>query len=228
MPPSKRTKTKTKTKRTPLTRELVLQTAVTLADQIGIAELSMRRLGQALGVEAMSLYRHVASKEDILDGIVDCVVREIEAPEIGGDWQAAMRKRAVSAHAVLMRHPWATMLLLSRENAGPAMLHYVDATLGCLREAGFSFPMADHACNAVDNYLYGYTLQRLNLPAKADEHVAAARGLLAQLPAEQHPYLRGLTEQIVAGQHDGVHSLELGLDLILEGLEKLRKKGRGR
>jgi AcrR family transcriptional regulator len=138
-------KSKPKARRAPLSKERVLHAAVALADEIGIVSLSMRRLGEALQVEAMSLYKHVANKEDILNGIVDIVVAEIDVPALTGDWKAAMRRRSSSAHQVLLRHPWATMLLLSRANVGPAMLRYVDATLGCLREAGFSYAMADHA-----------------------------------------------------------------------------------
>jgi AcrR family transcriptional regulator len=215
-------------KRAPLTRELVFQTAVGLADEIGIDALTMRRLGQELGVEAMSLYKHVASKEDLLDGIVDLVVGEIGAPEIGGNWQAAMRKRAISAHEVLMRHRWATMLLVSRRNVGPAMLHYVDATIGCLREAGFSFAMADQAWNAIDNHVYGFTLQQLSFPWKPEEYAGGhpgGQGILPELPVEHYPYLRGLSEQVVAGRHDGRHDFGFGLDLLLAGLEKLRRKG---
>lgn len=214
-------KTKKQRQRAPLTKERVLHTAVALADEIGITSLSMRRLGQELGVEAMSLYKHVANKEDILDGIVDIVVGEIDAPAIRGDWKAAMRRRAISAHAVLLRHPWATMLLVSRANVGPAMLRYVDATIGCLREAGFSYAMADHAWNALDNHVYGFTLQKLNFPFKPEEYAAAAKGFLPQLPADQYPYLRGLSEQVISGHHDGLHDFEFGLDLILAGLEKL-------
>lgn len=214
---------KKKTSRAPLTRERVLKTAVALADKIGIAALSMRRLGQELRVEAMSLYKHVAHKEDLLGGIVDRVVGEIAVPVIGGDWKAAMRRRALSAHEVLMRHPWATMLLVSRANVGPAMLRYVDATIGCLREAGFSFAMADHAWNAIDSHVYGFTLQKLNFPFKPDEYAAAAKGFLPQLPPAQYPYLRGMSEQVIAGQHSGLHDLTFGLELLLDGLERLRQ-----
>ena len=141
--------------RAPLSKERVLQAAIRLADKIGIASLSMRRLGQELGVEAMSLYKHVANKDDVLDGIVDIVASEIELPSIGGDWKKSMRRRASSAHEILLRHPWATMLIVSRANVGPAMLRYVDATIGCLREAGFSYVMADHAWNAIDSQSTG-------------------------------------------------------------------------
>lgn len=219
-------RTKKPKRRAPLSKDRVLHTAVTLADQIGITALSMRRLGQELGVEAMSLYKHVANKEVILDGIVDLVVREIEVPTIGGDWQAAMRRRATSAYAVLMRHPWATMLLVSRANVGPAMLRYVDATIGCLREAGFAYALADQAWNAIDNHVYGFTLQQLNFPFQPEEYAAAAQGFLPQLPAGKYPYLRAMSEQIIAGHHDGRHDFEFGLDLILAGLEKLRSQAK--
>jgi AcrR family transcriptional regulator len=208
--------------RAPLSKERVLAAAVALADGEGLAALSMRRLGEALGVEAMSLYRHVANKEDILDGIVDMVVGEIAAPEVGGAWQAAMRRRAVSAHAVLMRHPWATMLLVSRANVGPAMLRYVDATIGCLRAAGFSFVTADHAWNAIDSHVYGFTLQRLNFPFKPEEYAKMAQLFLPQLPAGAFPHLVGMSMEVIAGRHDGLHDLGFGLDLILEGLERVR------
>lgn len=214
---------KKKAARAPLTRERVLKTAVGLADRIGIDALSMRRLGQQLRVEAMSLYKHVAHKEDLLGGIVDRVVGEISVPVIGGDWKAEMLRRALSAHEVLMRHPWATMLLVSRANVGPAMLRYVDATIGCLREAGFSFAMADHAWNAIDSHVYGFTLQKLNFPFKPDEYAAAAKGFLPQLPPAQYPYLRGMSEQVIAGQHSGLHDLTFGLELLLDGLSRLRQ-----
>jgi len=214
-------KPKARARREPLSRDRVLRAAVALADQSGLDALSMRRLGEELGVEAMSLYKHAASKDDILDGIVDLVVREIEPPAIGGDWKAAMRRRAISAHQVLLRHPWATMLLVSRANVGPAMLRYVDATIGCLHEAGFSYPMADHAWNAIDNHVYGFTLQELNFPFKPEEYASAAKSFLPQIPPETHPHLHALSQHVIDGRHDGLHEFELGLDLILDGLEKM-------
>ena len=120
----------------PLSRERVLRAAIHLADEGGIEALSMRKLAQELGVKAMSLYNHVANKNDLLDGIVDVVIGEIEAPDLSTDWKTAMRRRATSTHEMLLRHPWATMVIMSRVNVGPANLRYVDATLGCLREAG--------------------------------------------------------------------------------------------
>jgi AcrR family transcriptional regulator len=208
-------------RRSPLSRERVLQAAITLADESGIEALSMRRLGEELGVEAMSLYKHAANKDDILDGIVDLVASEIELPTIGGDWKAAMRRRATSAHEVLLRHPWATMLIVSRANVGPAMLRYVDATIGCLREAGFSYSMVDHAWNAIDNHVYGFTLQKLNFPLKPEEYAQAAKAFLPLIPPDKYPYLNGLSQEVIAGRHNGLHDFQFGLDLILDGLERL-------
>ncbi len=210
--------------RAPLSKERVLVAAVALADEIGIESLSMRKLGQALGVQAMSLYKHVANKDDILDGIVDIVAAEIELPAVGADWKEEMHRRATSAHEVLLRHPWATMLIVSRANVGPAMLTYVDATLGCLREAGFSYAMADHAWNAIDSHVYGFTLQELNFPFDPSEYAEVAARFLPMIPVERYPYLTALSHQVIEGEHDGMHDFELGLGLILDGLEALRRR----
>ena len=210
--------------REPLSKERVLLAAVRIADEEGIAALSMRRLGQALGVEAMSLYKHVTNKDDLLAGIVDIVAAEIERPAINGDWQRAMRQRAVSAHEVLLRHPWATMLIVSRANVGPAMLGYVDATIGCLKKAGFSYAMANHAWNAIDSQVYGFTLQKLNFPFEPSEYATMAKAFLPMIPAAQFPYLNGMSQQVIDGHHDGLHDFEFGLDLILDGLAALLAK----
>jgi AcrR family transcriptional regulator len=210
-------------RRTPLSREKVLRAALQMSDKRGIESLSMRKLARGLKVEAMSLYNHVANKEDILDGLVELVASEIDLPSIGsGDWRATMHQRASSAHAVLMRHPWATMLFVSRVNVGPNMLRYVDATIGCLREAGFSYPMADHAWTALDAYVYGFTLQKLNFPFDPSEYAGAAEQFLHRTPVEQFPYLNGMSQEVILGRHDGVHQLEFGLELILDGLERMR------
>jgi AcrR family transcriptional regulator len=208
----------------PLSRERVLHAALRLADEGGIESLSMRKLAQELGVKAMSLYNHVVNKDDMLDGIVDIAVSEIEVPDLSIDWKTAMRRRAISAHEVLLRHPWATMALMSRVNVGPAMLRYVDATLGCLREAGFSFEMADWAWNAIDSHIYGFTLQKLNFPFEATEYSEAAKTGLSLIPADKYPYLNQLTHQVIEGRYDGLHDFEFGLELILNGLDRLRRK----
>lgn len=218
-------KTRKRGARTPLRREKVLSVALRLADRDGLDSLSMRRLAKAMKVEAMSLYNHVSSKQDLLDGLVELVASEIAVPPSAGDWRAAMRQRARSAHAVLMRHPWATMLFVSRVNIGPNMLQYVDATIGCLRAAGFSYAMADHAWNALDAYIYGFTLQKLNFPLDPSEYAPAAQGFLPLIPVEQFPYLNGMSQEVIAGRHDGMHQLEFGLELILGGLEMMRTAG---
>jgi AcrR family transcriptional regulator len=208
----------------PLSRTRILGAALRLTDKGGVESLSMRKLAKELGVQAMSLYNHVAGKDKIIDGIVDLVVSEIELPDIQVDWKAAIRRRANSAHEVLLRHRWATLALVSRVNAGPAMLRYVDATLGCLREAGFSFDIADLAWNAMDSYIYGYTLQELNFPFKPPQYPEAARDFLATIPAHEYPYFNKLAQLVIDGRHSGVHKFEFGLELILDGLERYREK----
>jgi AcrR family transcriptional regulator len=209
--------------RAPLTPERVMQAALEMADAQGLDALSMRNLAGVLKVEAMSLYNHVPSKERILEGLVELVVSEIEMPVVGEDWKAAMRKRSLSAHAVLMRHPWATQLFASRINVGPNMLRYADRTLGTLREGGFSYPLADHAWNALDSYIYGFTFHTLNFPLNPADYASAAKQFVHLIPPESHPYLNGLSQEVISGRHDGVHPFALGLDLLLDGLEALRK-----
>src|SRR6478672_3742938 len=147
-----------------LSRDRVLAAAVALADSGGPDSLTMRRLGAHLGVEAMSLYKHVANKDDLLDGMVDLVFAEIELPTGGTDWRTAMRRRAVSARAALTRHPWATPLMQSRTAPGPATLHHHDTVIGTLRGAGFSVALTAHAFSALDAYIYGFAMQQRSLP----------------------------------------------------------------
>jgi AcrR family transcriptional regulator len=205
-----------------LSKQRVLQRALELADEVGIASLSMRNLGQGVGVEAMSLYNHVANKGEVLDGIVDLVMGEIDLPTIGSNWKKAMRRRALSAHEVLLRHPWATGLIVARPHFGPSMLRYVDATIGCLRAAGFSYRLADHAGNAIDSYVYGFTLQELSLPVAPESRAARAKALAPTIPSTKYPYLHGLSQQLIDGRHDGLYDFAFGLDLLLDGLERLR------
>lgn len=206
--------------RPPLTRERVLAAALALADADGLEGLTMRRLAQALGVEAMSLYNHVEGKDAVLAGIVDLVVAEMARPRQGGDWRAEMRARAVSAHGVLMRHPWAALPLISEVNVGPAMLAYVEATLGCLVGAGFSYRLADWAWNAMDAHIYGFTLKELRFPFAPEDYAREAAAYLPMLPAERFPHLRGLSLAIIAGAYDGRQDFRFGLEMVLDGLER--------
>lgn len=211
---------------TPLSRERVLQAALRLADEGGLEALSMRKLAEELGVKAMSLYNHVTNKDDVIDGIVDRVVSEIEVPCPDTDWKTAMRQRALSAHTVLLRHPWSAIALMSRINVGPAMLRYVDATLGCLYEAGFSLEMADHAWNAMDSHIYGYTLQELNFPIEASAYSETADSFMNHIPEAQYPYIHRLSLRVVSRDYDGLHDFEFGLNFILDGLERLLQRSK--
>ena len=211
----------------PLTSNRILRAALQLADRDGLAALSMRRIGQQLGVEAMSLYNHVRNKDDLLDGMVDCVVAEIELPSPGEPWREAMRRRAVSAWEMLLRHPWASGLMESRENPGPTTLRYYDAVIGCLREAGFSIALAAHAFSLLDSYIYGFALQQMKLPFENEAELAAvAQHLLQRMPPEEYPHLSELTtEHVLQPGYDYANEFTYGLDLILGGLERRLTSG---
>jgi AcrR family transcriptional regulator len=208
--------------RTPLSRERVLRAALALADVEGIGSLTMRRLGQELGVEAMSLYNHVADKGDLLDGIVDLVFGEIAVPSDQADWKAAMRLRAISAHEALLRHPWASNLMQSRTKPGPATLRHHDSVIGTLREAGFTVEMAAHAFSVIDSYIYGFAQQQQNLTYNTSEEAAeVAENVLRQLPADEYPHLAEMIiEHAMTPGYDYAHEFEFGLDLILAGLQR--------
>ncbi len=210
--------------RAPLSRERVMRAAIALADSGGIESLSMRKLGQDLGVEAMSLYNHVANTDDILDGIVDVVFSEIALPSGSTDWKPAMRNRAISAHEALLRHPWAPSLMQARTRPGPATLRHHDSVLGSLRNAGFTLVMAAHAVSAIDGYVYGFALQQINLPLQSREQVAeVGESILRQLAGEYPHLAEMITEHAMKPGYDYAEEFEFGLDLILDGLERLRQ-----
>lgn len=213
---------RTEGRRERLSRPRVLDAAVHYADEHGLESLSMRKLGEVLGVRAMALYNHVSNKDDLLDGMVELVVAEIALPTCD-DWRVAMRGRARSAHEVLLRHPWATALLMSRVNVGPHMLQYINATLGALVDAGFSYQTADHAWNAMDSYIYGFTLQRLTFPIEEDAYAEVAASYLPALRGVGLDHMERLTELVVGRAHDGVHRLDFGFELLLDGLEAMRE-----
>ncbi len=206
--------------RSPLTRELVVTTAVALADEAGIP--SMRALGQALGVEAMSLYHHVANKEALLDGMVDAVFAEVDLPDPTAPWPEAMADRCRSLRAALGRHPWAIALMDSRTSPGPATMAHHDAVLGCLRGAGFSVALAAHAFSLLDAYTFGFAVQEAALPAISGEEAAdLVESILAQHPMAEYPHLAELTrEHVLAEGYDYATEFDWGLDLLLDGLAR--------
>jgi len=195
-----------------------------LADSGGIEAVTMRRLAQELGVEAMSLYYHVANKDAVLDGMVDIVFGEIALPStMSPDWRTSMRERAVSMREVMLSHPWATGIMESRTSPGPATLAHHNAMIGCLRHCGFSIPMAAHAFSLMDAYIFGFVLSEVNLPFDASttptEMEQMVEGMLANVPAEDYPHLMEMTaEHILTPDYSFAAEFTYGLDLILDGL----------
>src|SRR2546426_5480921 len=209
-------------RRAALTRERILRAAIRLADRDGIASLSMRKLGQKLGVEAMSLYNHCQNKVDVLDGMGDIVFGEIDLPANGVDWQTAMRKRAISARQALLRHPWEIGLMESRATPGPATLRHHDWVLRTLRTAGFSIDMAAHAYSILDGYIYGFTLTELTLPFSNSEGAAEVAGNIFQgFRDGEYPYLAEMAvERAMKPGYNYGDEFEYGLDLILDGIKR--------
>ena len=217
------------TTRKPLSRARVLQAAVALADQAGLEAFSMRGLAQELGVVPMALYKHVASKEQLLDGMVDIVFSEIELPAEELEWRSSMRRRALSTCEALKRHSWAIGMMESR-HPGPANLRNHNAVMGCLRRAGFSFAMAIHAYSVQDAYVYGFALQERDTGFDtADSAGEAAQRRAATIGAlEDYPYLAEIAAKLPESGYDNAVEFAWGLDLILDGLEQLRHTGAAR
>lgn len=212
--------------RQPLTRERVLHAAVALADREGIGAVSMRKLGQELGVEAMSLYNHVANKEEILDGIVDLVVMEVDPPDAGAHWKTALRNRILSARAMLVRHPWASAVIVSRVNITPTMMQYMESMGGILRGGGFSVDLMHHALHVLGSRILGFVQELYDDSAALAENPEMAAVMLQQM-ADEFPNMTALATQI---SHDGdlvgagcdtQFEFEFGLDLILDGFERM-------
>jgi AcrR family transcriptional regulator len=212
-------------RRTPLTKERVLLAAVDLADRGGIEAVSMRKLGQELGVEAMALYRHVRNKVDILDGVVEVVINEIEIPDLDGDWKATMRRLVIAARQVMLRHPWAPRVLEERTTVGPATLAYIDTVLSILRDGGFSLDLAHHTLHVMGSRILGFNQELFEDSSDATPDAEAAASF-ARAMAVTYPRV---AELAMAARHDGVlgacdddFEFEFGLDLILDGLERRR------
>jgi AcrR family transcriptional regulator len=214
--------------RTPLTKQRVLRSAVKLADEGGFEQLSMRRLGQALGVEAMSLYNHVASKDEILDGIVDLVAAEVELPEAGGHWQPAMRQICVSLHDMFLRHPWAQGIWMARGGIGRERMRLGEVMLRTLREGGFSDDLAYRAFHVVQSHVIGYTAYQLGFPYARDELLGLAETFLKQFAVDEFPYLAEHVRQHMEAPPCGQSDFDFGLDLILDGLEAMRRSSERR
>ena len=197
--------------------------AIELADREGVARLSMRRLADEVGAGAMSLYHYVANKEELLDAMIDAVFDEIDLPSGDGDWKAEMRQRAVSARRVLLRHPWAIGLMESRTSPGPANLRHHEAVAACLREAGFSVEMATHVNWMLDSYVYGFALQEAGLAFDTAEAFAdmVEDTYAPQLPPDQYPYLNEAAATLAAAGYDLADEFAFGLELILDGFERL-------
>ena len=213
-----------------LSAERVLRAAVGLADREGIEAVTMRRLAEGLGAGAMSLYHHVPNKEALRDGMVDLVFSEIELPSTEVEWKEALRRRALSTREALRRHPWAVGLMEATKSPGPADLRLHDAVLGCLRRAGFSIPMSVQAYSVQDAYIYGFALQEKTLPTGTrDEFAKVAQGRVEEIErrtadaARLYPNLAEVVGGYVAREgFSGDEAFELGLDVILNGLEGLR------
>jgi AcrR family transcriptional regulator len=217
---------RTNIRRTPLNPARVLEAAVALADETGIDGFGMRRLAQELGVVPMALYKHVANKDELLNGMIDIVFSEIEAPSGDADWKTELRRRAVSARHVLKRHSWA-IGLMETAAPGPANLRNHNAVMGCLREAGFSFQTAIHAYSLQDAYIYGFALQEqtlaLETPASAGEAAQRRAEVIGAL--DEYPYLAEIVTQLPETGYDNTTEFEWGLDLILDGLDRRRAEG---
>jgi AcrR family transcriptional regulator len=209
--------------RQPLSSARVLQAAVALADEAGLNAFSMRGLAQELGVVPMALYKHVANKDELLDGMVDIVFSEIKLPSGDLDWRSAMRGRAISTREALQRHSWAIGMMESR-NPGPANLRNHNAVMGCLRTAGFSFEMAIHAYSVQDAYIYGFALQERDLGLETPDSAGEAAQRRARTigALEDYPYLVEIATKLPESGYDNAVEFAWGLELILDGLDRLR------
>ena len=212
---------RTKKGRTPLARDRIVEAAVALADAGGFDSLSMRSLAAELSAAPMALYRHVKNKEDLVDGMVDLVFAGMYAPAVGGDWKAELRQRGISARTALQRHRWAVGLMETRLHPGPASAMHHNATMGCLREAGFGFREAVHAYNLLDSYTYGFALQEQTIPFETPEESAEMAKTTVGEQGSEYPYLAEVVAELARKGYDYTEEFEFGLGFILDGLERL-------
>jgi len=211
--------------RAPLSREIILRRALDIIDEKGIKKLSMRTLGSDLGVEAMSLYNHVRNKDDIISGVLDLIVQEISVPDQDSDWRIAMELFALSARAVLKKHPWAGLLMDSHLRAGPARLHYYDSVIGTFYRAGFSIEQAARGFSLIDSYIYGFAVQQAGLESGGNssqmERTDRVEKFQENIPEKSYPYLSKITEWALENSYDPEEDFLFGINLILSGLEEL-------
>jgi AcrR family transcriptional regulator len=206
--------------RIPLSRDRILQAALRLADESGAEAVTMRRLGDELGFEAMSLYRHVANKKDLFDGMLDLVLAEWQPPDADGDWSAAIRTSARSVHDALRRHRWAAQLLMTGDHIRPARMRYMDQLLGRLRDAGFDPDATYSVYHLLDGFIFGFSLWEIaytTIPLDAE----VVSKLMQTIPWDEYPHLAEHRDQHLSdGPHREASAFEVGLDVILDGLEK--------
>jgi AcrR family transcriptional regulator len=211
--------------RLPLSRERILRAALELADERGVEAVTMRKLAQGLGFEAMSLYNHVANKDDLLDGMLELVLAEIEHPAAGATWDAAIRQSAISVHTALRRHPWSVALLLSPERITPVRFQYMELLLGRLRDAGFDADTTYHAYHALDGHIFGFSLWEASHTLSAEEVTDIIERFRALITPETFPHLYEHGQQHFSeGPHRHVSAFEFALDLILDGLKRLHSQ----
>jgi AcrR family transcriptional regulator len=214
-------------RQTPLSRERILRTAVALADDGGVEAVSMRKIAQQLDVVPMALYRHVANKDELLDGMVDAVVAEIDPPQTGVDWRTAIRQRILSARRMLLRHPWAARVIESRTDPTPAVIGYFDEMIGLFLAGGFSIELTHHALHAMGSRLLGFTQELFDDTPDVDPEMQAE---MYRAMADRYPNIGALVEiamhddaSVVGGRGcDDQFEFEFALDLMLDGLERLR------
>jgi len=214
--------TRKSAKHAPLQKEQIVRAAVKLADEVGIEGLSMRKLGQVLGVEAMALYHHFASKDTLIDSMVDSVHAEVKAPRVGDEWSEAMRRRAISAVEAVSVHRWAAPLMESRNNPGVASMQLADATVRCLRNSGFSIDMVAHSLTLLDAYTFGFA-QQLRPTETVAQSAQMAQAIMEHFPFDTYPHVGELvTEHVTNAGYRTIGEFEFGLDLILKGITQLQ------
>lgn len=204
-----------------LTKELIVEAAIELADQNGIDALSMRSLATRLDVKAMSLYNHIKNKQQLIDEMIESIIAKFFVSYKDMDWKEAMEERAVSMHQTLMAHQWAAEVILPSLQTGPHTLTFIDKTLGCLETAGIPLALADWAMNLMDSYIYGFTIQELTFPIDQSEYRQSAATYLPFIDKTVYPSMHGLTTLVAEGNYDGKQDFGFGLGIILDGIEKL-------